>query len=133
MAAVAFTKVRAKPNRLVYTWTGDAAGDLAFATLLADAVAGPLKTQLAAVAGQCDSDAKATAALLTGASFTGAVSGAAIETNCRSSVVWQTGATAIPLLTAADDGAGNNPKLTITVAAAGTGILVVEFDHSLIR
>lgn len=130
MAAVAFTKVAANPFSLVYTWTGDAAGTLLGATLATDAALGsPLRSKLAALLGECDTDAKAQAALLGGQAFVGAVT-ANVESHIRSRIVHQTGATAAPLLTAADSGAGNNPDLTLTVAAAGTGYLIVELIPS---
>ena len=135
MAAVAYTKVTATQNQLVYSWTGDVAGTLAFATLLADATAGsPLRDALVTATAHTDSNAKATAALLSGAPFTGTgVTPPTITTNIQSTILQHTGATAVPLVTAVDSGVGDTPDLVITVAAAGTGLLFITQRHSIIR
>jgi len=123
MAAIAYTLVRATPYRLIYSWTGDAAGTLLNTTIMTDAVAGPLKTALTLALLECDSAAKATAAIITGASFVGAVT-ATVITSVQTVVVYQTLTTAKapPALTAADSGAANAADLVLTPdgsAAAG--------------
>lgn len=126
MAAVAYTLVSATAKQLVYSWLGDSAGTLAYATMAADAsVDGPLKSTLAALSGETDSNAKAISALISGESFVGAVT-ALVKTGIQSRVVLSTGAAVVPLLTAVDNGAGNSPDITIGVAAAGTGFLFIE-------
>lgn len=62
------TLVRATPHQIVYAVpTGNAATiDIAYATLLADSVTGPLKTALVAAQGQTPAQADAKACLLTG-------------------------------------------------------------------
>lgn len=134
--ALTYTLVRATPNQLVYAWasTGAEAGDLSFATMLADAQAGGLlKQMLTKLDGECNSDAKATSALITGEAFTGA-SGAVIQSDIQCDVVVQTATTAKapPALTAADDGATNDPKLTITADAATAGWLRITRVHSIV-
>jgi hypothetical protein len=133
MAAVAFTKATATPNQLVYIWDGDANGTLAYATILADAVDGPLKAALAALDGECDSNTKAASALLIGAPFTG-VSGKSITSNIQSSLVYQqsTAAKYPGTLTAVDSGAGNDPNIVIGVEAQSAGILFITHRHSVI-
>lgn len=128
MAAVAFTKVATTQTSITYSWTGDAAGTLANTTLITDCEAGPLKSALQLQVGETDSNAKAEAAVLSGASYTGAT-GATKRSYVRSSLIWSTGATALPLLTAVDSGAGNAADIVITVAAAGTGYLRIEFPQ----
>jgi len=134
MAAVAFTKVVADPNTLAYTWTGDADGTLAFSTILDDAVPGPLKTALQSVDGECDSHAKAVAALVTGAAFIG-LTGAALRSYIQADLVVtsSTTAKAAPALLAEDDGATNDPQATVKVDDAATGVLRFEHKHSFIR
>lgn len=130
MAGNTFTLVRATAHQMIYSYDNQAGpGTLAIATLSADAVTGPLKTALAAVTGQCDSNAKATAAMITGASFVGAVSGAAIISNIQCRVVPDTfsAGKAPPCLTAVDSGADNSPLLTLTSdTASATGYIFVQ-------
>lgn len=140
MAVINATKVAATTNELIYTFTGTGAdtGTIAYATLVADAAAGPagtstLKTVLSGLAGQCDSNAKAISALITGAdAFTGAVSGSAITTNIEVKLVAATG-TAIPSITAADDGATNNPQYTFATAGVGQCWLYIKRVHSVVQ
>jgi hypothetical protein len=132
MGAIAYTLVRATPHQLIYSYTGDAAGTLAYATMAADAsVTGPLKTALAALSGETDSNAKATAALLTGAPFAGAVT-ASITTNIQSQIVDSTLTTtkAGVGVTAVDNGAGNSPDIVLTPDAASTGHLFITHRWS---
>lgn len=124
MAAIAFTFVRATPHQLIYSFdAGVNAGTLIYATFAAATVAGPLKTAIDACAGQCDSSAKAVSALISGESFVGALSLAAIITNIQSTILLQTttAATTTPSLTAVDGGGGNSPDLLITPDAGGAG------------
>lgn len=132
MGAVAYTLVRATPHQLVYSFTGDGAGTLAYATFAANAVAGPLSTAIAACAGQCDSNAKATSALIYGASFVGAISAAAIITNIQTRITLTLTTTIkfTPGLTAVDDGGTNNPALVLTPEAASTGFLYITHRWS---
>lgn len=113
MAAIAYTLVRSTPHQIVYSWTGDLAGDLTYATLTADAVNGPLKTALVAVAGLTDTNAKATACLVTGSFAVAALSSgfSDIETSVVYEVV-PAGEAAAGLTATA--GVGNSPQLTLT-------------------
>ena len=134
MAAVAFTKVVATDNQIVYSWTGDAAGDLAYATLAADVgTTSTIGKIIAALAGECNSDAKATAALQTGASFT-STTNKTVTTNIQSTLVYtsSTAAKYPGFLNALDDGATNNPKLTLTAEAASSGFLYITHHHSIV-
>jgi len=141
MAAIAYTKVTATTNQLVYAWTGDAAGTLSYATMLADALTATgtcLKSTLTAVGGQCDSNAKAVSALLTGEAFTGA-GGSSITTNVQCSILYTatTSLKTVPALTAVDDGGTNNPALTLTPDAGGggtaSGLLYITLRHSIVQ
>jgi hypothetical protein len=140
MAVINATKVSATTNELIYTFTGAGAdtGTITYATLVADALTGTsgtstLKTVLAALTGQCDSNAKAISALITGEQFTGAGAGTpAITTNIEVKLVASTG-TAIPSVTAADDGASNNPQITFATAGAGQCWLYITRIHSIVQ
>ena len=134
MAAVAFTLAAATPNQLVYNWTGDADGTLAFGTMLADAVDGPLKAALASVDGECNSNTKASQALLIGSPFVG-VSTKTRETSIQSTLLYQqsTAAKYPGTLVAVDSGGNNDPDLTIGVEAASEGFLFITHRHSLIK
>jgi hypothetical protein len=120
---------------LVYTWTGDSAGTRTFAQILADAgTTTTLGKALAELAGECNSNDKAIAALLTGASFTG-TSGKVITSNiqCHMTYTLSTSAKYPGFLTATDDGGTNNPQLTITAEAASEGILYITHVHSVVQ
>lgn len=137
MAAVAFTLAQASGQHLTYAWSGDAAGTLSYTTLMTDAVTGPLRTALTAVASQCDTNGKATSALISGAAFTG-VSGSSITTNIQCRMVTETrgllaATTSVPGLTAVDSGAGNNPELVVTPGDTLTGTLFIVFRHSIVK
>jgi hypothetical protein len=130
MAAIAYTLVRSTPHQLVYAWTGDAAGDLTYATLTADAVNGPLKAALAAAAGLTDTNAKATACLITGSFALSALSSG--FSDIETSVVYEViaAAEAAAGLTATADG-GNSPQLTLTPdASVASGWLCVTHRWS---
>lgn len=138
MAVINATKVNASTNELIYTFTGTGAdtGTISHSTLVSDAFTGPdgtdtLKTVLAALAGQTNSDAKAVSALITGEQFTG-TSGSAIATSIEVKLVAATG-TAIPSITAVDDGAGNNPQYTFATAGVGQCWLYIRRAHSIIQ
>ena len=138
MAVINATKVAATTNELTYTFTGTGAdtGTISYATLVADAVSGPsgtstLKSVLQTVGGQCDSNAKAISALITGEAFTGA-GGASFTTNIEVKLVAGTG-TAIPSVTAADDGATNNPQITFATAGVGQCWLYIKRVHSIVQ
>jgi hypothetical protein len=136
MAAVAFTKIVSTDNQIVYSWTGDVAGDLAYATLAADVgTTSTLGRIIASLAGQCGTDAKAVAALQTGASFVGTVSGAAIVTNIQCDLVYTLStATKYPgFINAIDDGGTNSPKLTLTAEANSSGFLYITHVFSAIQ
>lgn len=130
MAAVAFTLAVAAADQLVYSWTGDAAGTLTYATLVSNAVTGPLRTALLDIIGECNTDAKATAALITGAAFTGT------STTARQTWIQ---AAVLPVaavgygLAATDSGADNQPLLTLTPAANTGGFLYLTHIHSVVR
>jgi hypothetical protein len=137
MAVINATKVSATTNELTYTFTGTGAdtGTITYATLVADALTGTagtstLKTVLASLAGECNSNAKAISALITGETFTG-TSGASITTNIEVNLVSSTG-TAIPSVIAADDGATNNPQITFATAGVGQCWLYIKRVHSSI-
>jgi hypothetical protein len=139
MAVINATKVSATTNELTYTFTGTGAdtGTISYATLVADALTGTagtstLKTVLTSLAGQCDSNAKAISALITGEQFTGAGVGTpALTTNIEVNLVSSTG-TAIPSVTAADDGATNNPQITFATAGVGQCWLYIKRVHSIV-
>lgn len=130
MTTNTFVLENSTPHKLIYSWDDEAGpGTLTLATLLSDAVAGPLKDKLTALDGECNSDPKATAALLTGATFTGAISAGPITSKIQSRVVITafTAGKAPPALTCVDSGGGNDPLLTLTSdTAAGTGLLIIE-------
>lgn len=131
MAAIAFTKVLAAADQLVYSWLGDAAGTLTYATLVADAtVTGPLLTALQAITGECNTNGKATSALISGAAFSG-TSGTTRQTWIQTIVLNQT-----PIATgllATDSGGDNQPLLTLTPAADTNGMLFITHIHSVVR
>jgi hypothetical protein len=137
MAVITATKVAATQNELIYTFTGTGAdtGTIAYATLVADAAAvtasgaSNLKTILTGLAGQCDSNAKAVSALITGEGFTGAVSGATIASNIEVKLV-SAATAAVPTVTAADDGATNNPQYTFATGGVGQCWLYVKHVYS---
>jgi hypothetical protein len=139
MAVINATKVSATTNELTYTFTGAGAdtGTITYATLVADAFTGTsgtstLKTVLSALAGQCDSNAKAISALITGEQFTGAGAGTpVITTNIEVKLVASTG-TAIPFVIAVDDGATNNPAINFGTAGAGQCWLYINRVHSIV-
>ena len=131
MAAVAFTLAVAAADQLVYSWTGDAAGTLTYATLVSNAVTGPLKTALQAITGECNTDAKATAALVTGASFTG-TNGTARQTWIQASVL-SVAAVGYGLAATEDPGVNDQPLLTLTPAASTGGFLYLTHIHSVVR
>lgn len=133
MGVINATKVKATANELIYTFTGAGAdtGTIAYATLVADAVTGPLKVALQSVDAQCDSNAKAISALVTGEAFTGA-GGSSITTNIEVKLVAATG-TAIPYVTAADSGAGNDPDYNFGTAGVGQCWLYIRHAHSIIQ
>lgn len=140
MAVINATKVAATTNELIYTFTGTGAdtGSIAYATLVADAATGTagtttLKSVLTGLAGQCDSNAKAISALITGAdSFTGALSGSAITTNIEVKLV--AGAVAaIPSVTAVDDGGTNNPAINFATTGVGQCWLYIKRVHSVVQ
>ena len=139
MAVIAATKVNATQNELVYTFTGTGAdtGTITYATLLADALsptvvdASNLKTILASVGGECDSNAKAISALITGEAFTGA-SGKTRTTNIEVKLVSAV-ATAVPTVAAADDGATNNPQIAFATAGVGQCWLYIKHVHSVVQ
>jgi hypothetical protein len=135
MAAVAFTKVVSTDNQIVYSWTGDAPGDLAYATLAADVgTTSTIGRIIASLAGQCGTDAKAAAALQTGASFTGTLSGT-IATSIQSTLVYtlSTSAKYPGFINAIDDGGTNNPKLTLTAEANSSGFLYITHAHTIVQ
>lgn len=136
MAAIAFTKVVATDNEVVYSWTGDSAGTLAYATLAADAgTTSTIGRILASLSGQCNSNAKAVSALQTGESFVG-TSGSTIVTNIQSKLVYTASTTgkAPTSLTAVDDGGTNNPLITLTPdGAASSGFLYITHVFSAIQ
>jgi hypothetical protein len=133
LAANNFTLVRATPHQLIYSYDNQAGpGTLPIATLLADAVTGPLKTALTSSSGECNSDAKANAALITGAPFVGAIT-ASVTTNIQSTVqpLAFTAGKAPPCLTAVDSGGGNDPLLTLTSdTASQTGNIFITHRWS---
>jgi hypothetical protein len=138
MAVIPATKVAATTNELTYTFTGTGAdtGTITYASLVADAATGTsgtstLRTVLQSLGGQCDSNAKAISALITGEAFTG-VSGSSITTNIEVKLVSATG-TAIPSVTAADDGATNNPQITFATAGVGQCWLYITRVHSIVQ
>lgn len=134
MAVITATKVKSTSNELIYTFTGTGAdtGTITYATLVADAVTGsPMKTILSSLAGQCDSNAKAISALITGEAFTGA-GGSAITTDIEVKLVAATG-TAIPSVGAADDGATNNPQIAFATAGVGQCWLYIKHVHSIVQ
>lgn len=134
MAVITATKVKSTSNELIYTFTGTGAdtGTITYATLVADAVTGsPMKTILSSLAGQCDSNAKAISALITGEAFTGA-SGSTLTTDIEVKLVAGTAA-AIPFVTAADDGATNNPALNFGTTGIGQCWLYVKHVHSIVQ
>ena len=134
MAAVAFTKVVATDNQLVYSWTGDSVGTRTYAQLAADAgTTTTLGKILASLAGQCDSNTKAVSALQTGATFAGLNGN--ITTNIQSTLVYtlSTAAKYPGFLTATDDGGTNNPQLNITTEAASEGFLYITHVHSVVQ
>lgn len=121
MAAIAYTFVRATPYQLIYSWTGDAAGTLAYSVYSAQTVSGPLKVAIDALNAETDSAAKATAAVITGAPFVGAVT-ASVTSNIQTTTIVNLIAAgfAPPELTAADSGAGNTPDIVLTPDAGAT-------------
>jgi hypothetical protein len=139
MAVITATLKNATQNELVYTFTGAGAdtGTITYATLVADApavtVAGAsnLKTILTAVGGECNSNDKAISALITGEAFTG-TSGKSLTTNIEVKLVAATG-TAIPFVTAVDDGGTNNPQVNFGTAGAGQCWLFVTHVHSVVQ
>lgn len=144
MSAIAFTLVRKTPHQLIYSFDGDAAGTLDYATMLADALAGrtsgqtdsPLHAALVAAGAQCTSDAKATSALITGETFVGGgVATPSITTNINSRVQQATAtASKAPVgLTAVDSGGGNDPNVVLTPDGAATGWLYIEQRMSVVR
>lgn len=137
MAVITATKVSATTNEITYTFTGTGAdtGTIPYATLVADALTGTagtstLKTVLSSLAGECNSNAKAISALITGEAFTG-TSGASITTNLEVNLVSSTG-TAIPFVTAVDSGASNNPDIAFGTAGIGQCWLYIKRIHSII-
>jgi len=135
MPAVAFTKVVSTDNQIVYSWTGDSVGDLAYATLAADVgTTSTLGRIITSLAGQTNSAAKAIAALQTGVSFTG-TSGGIFATSIQSTLVYtsSTSAKYPGFLNAADDGGTDNPKLSLTAEAASTGFLFITHAHTIVQ
>jgi hypothetical protein len=140
MAVITATKVAATTNELTYTFTGTGAdtGTITYASLVADAATGTsgtstLKTVLQNLGGQCDSNAKAISALITGEQFTGAGTGTpSLTTNIEVKLVAATG-TAIPSVTATDDGATNNPQITFATAGVGQCWLYIKRIHSIVQ
>lgn len=130
MAAVAFTAVTATENEIVFSWSGDAAGSLTLATMVAAAKSNSaLKAILSGLTANCNG-ADAVAALITGATFTG-VNGESVTTNIHARV--ESGAAVAAGLAAAEEGATNSPQLTITPAAASSGWLYVTHIHSVVQ
>jgi hypothetical protein len=128
-APVVFTKVRATPHQIVYALEGANASDLTYATLLADAVDGPLKSALVAAAGLTDTAAKAIACLLTGSFPLAAVSSGFSDIQATSSAALP-GVVVITVGAGVD--AGNSPKLIVETnnGAPGTGYLYVTHRWS---
>ena len=132
--AVTFTKLRSSANNLVYSYTTAAGapdtGTLAFSTILADAFTGPLATALAAVNGQTDSNAKAVAAMITGAAFTsksGPVVTSFIQTAIAPSDAILSGVAAV------DSGGSDSPDILVSVANTTSGTLRIAYNYSVIR
>lgn len=134
MAVINATKVKATANELIYTFTGTGAdtGTITYATLVADAATGPLKTVLASLAGQTDSNAKAVSALITGEAFTGAGTGTPTLTSDIEVKLVSGVATAVPTIAATDDGATNNPQYAFATAGVGVCWLYIRHNHSII-
>lgn len=137
MAAVTFTLVQASGQHLTYAWSGDAAGTLAYPTLVTDAVTGPLRTALLALAGEVNSNGKAASALLSGATFTGALT-SSVTSNIQCRLLTETRdllgtADSVAGLTGVDSGAGNNPDLVLTPGAGLTGSLFLFYKHSIVQ
>lgn len=133
MATGTVTLVSANPNRSCYSFAftvGQTAVTLPFLTMLGDAVTGPLKTQLAALTAQTDTNAKAISALISGESFVGGGVGTpTIVSRINSYLVHMTltSAAAATSVTAVDDGATDSPALVLTPSAnaASTGFLFI--------
>lgn len=128
MAAGTITLVSANPNRLCYSFAftaGQTVATLAFTTYaLVDAVTGPLKTALLQAQGQCTTNAKAISAVISGESFVGGGPNTpTVVTRINSNLVTtaQLTATAAPVVSAVDSGAGDSPDITVTADNAAMG------------
>jgi hypothetical protein len=135
---VAPTLVSSSQYELVYTFTTGGADTSTIPytagstpALTVDAIAGsPLAAALAAVSGQCGGAGEATAAVVTGAGFTGTGTGTpALRTYIQTRVVPTTA------LAAGVNGAAaaNNPTAVAALGAAGTAYVYVTLRHSIVR
>lgn len=135
--AVPPSLVSSSQYELVYTFTTLGADTStipytgATPSLTADAPTGsPLAAALAAVAGQCGGTGEATAAVVTGAGFTGTGTGTpTLRTYIQTRVVPTTA------LAAGVNGAAaaNNPTAVAALGAAGTAYVYVTLRHSIVR
>lgn len=127
MAANTFTFVRATPHQLIFRWDDQAGpGVLTYADLLAATVSGPLRNVLVSLAGICDTDTKAQAALLEGIGVGDIVSDVQSSTIPLSF----TGGRAPPVIGATADGS-SNPQITLTSdTASGTGLVYITHRWS---
>lgn len=133
MGAIAFTLLGKTQNRLVYFFTGDAAGTLTYATWLADAIAGSdLAVAATALGGTCDSDAKAGLAIAGLAADGTSPSKGGICAQITSYTLVTT-AKAPVTVQGKDSGAGNNPDILLTPDASTNGILTIIHAHTIVN